>query len=76
MNTNNREEFETALATITEVLVVNRLMSHDNAILEKLREIGRDDYEKIKSLRYKVDELRDKVISLSNKNEDAEGLRV
>jgi len=38
MNTSNREDFETALDTITEVLVVNRLMSYDNAILEKLRE--------------------------------------
>tara|TARA_R110000868_G_scaffold112527_2_gene303004 strand:+ start:25427 stop:25657 length:231 start_codon:yes stop_codon:yes gene_type:complete len=76
MNTNNREEFETALETITEVLVVNRLMSYDNAILEKLREIGKDDYEKIKCLRYQVDELRDKVISLGNKKGTKEGLRV
>jgi hypothetical protein len=74
MNTSNREEFETALTTITEVLVVNRLMSHDNAILEKLREIGRLDYEKIKSLRYQVDELRDKVISLTSVNVDAKEL--
>jgi len=74
MNTSNREEFETALKTITEVLVVNRLMSYDNAILEKLREIGRLDYEKIKSLRYQVDELRDKVINLTSVNKDEEGL--
>jgi len=74
MNTSNREEFETALKTITEVLVVNRLMSYDNAILEKLREIGRLDYEKIKSLRYQVDELRDKVINLTSVNVDTKEL--